>query len=150
MSAEGGGDCMISSFFLTFFFHNPPVFPPTSLFLSLSQSVFLVPTHPAGPGIGVSSELQQSSNRRRAHIGQTLDMAHWGKWAPLEDTGSWRDGCSPHQFLSVTHWTQLAENFGGMGRTGRRDGYPLSLLLELFLGSCLLPFSISQYTGLGG
>lgn len=54
VSAEGGGDYMISSLFGLFFYSL--VFLPASLSFFHALSL-LFPTHPAGPGIGISSDL---------------------------------------------------------------------------------------------
>lgn len=63
-----------------------------------------------------------------ANTGQTLDIAHWITWAPLDNTGSWKEGCGLRhpQPLSSTHWTLLAENLGNEEDKKGRKIYPVS------------------------
>lgn len=53
--------------------------PPTQLALWMGSSL-TSSSHPLGGRMG-------------ANIGQTLDKAYWSTWAPLDNTGSWREGC---------------------------------------------------------
>lgn len=57
--------------------------------------------HPAGPVDGILSDLLGHPTWGGGRdIGPGLDLAHWRTWAPLDNTGTWREGC-PSLSLSV-------------------------------------------------